>query len=171
MYKRQSDGAAASAVGGAIGGGGLEVAVATDFRMIAEDGRMGVPEIELGLIPGGGGTQRLARLAGVTMAKDMVYRGRHVGADEARANKIVSSIHAPADLQDAAIAKAAEYATGPAALRMAKRAILDGLALPLGEAVKVEAEQFGACFATDDCRTGVQSVMETGPGQATVSGR
>ena len=120
-----------SAINGFALGGGLEVAVATDFRMIAEDGRMGVPEIQLGLIPGGGGTQRLARLAGVTMAKDMVYSGRHVGAEEALANKIVSSIHDPDELQDAAIAKAAEYATGPAALRMAKRAILDGLALPL----------------------------------------
>ena len=160
-----------SAINGFALGGGLEVAVSTDFRMIAEDGRMGVPEIQLGLIPGGGGTQRLARLAGVTMAKDMVYSGRHVSAEEALANKIVSSIHDPDELQDAAIAKAAEYATGPAALRMAKRAILDGLALPLGEAVKVEAEQFGACFATDDCRTGVQSFMENGPGKATFSGR
>ncbi len=160
-----------SAINGFALGGGLEVAVSTDFRMIAEDGRMGVPEIQLGLIPGGGGTQRLARLAGVTMAKDMVYSGRHVGAEEALANKIVSSIHDPDELQDAAIAKAAEYATGPAALRMAKRAILDGLALPLDEAVKVEAEQFGACFATDDCRTGVQSFMENGPGKATFSGR
>ena len=62
-----------SAINGFALGGGLEVAVATDFRMIAEDGRMGVPEIQLGLIPGGGGTQRLARLAGVTMAKEMVY--------------------------------------------------------------------------------------------------
>ena len=139
--------------------------------MIAEDGRMGVPEIQLGLIPGGGGTQRLARLAGVTMAKDMVYSGRHVGAEEALANKIVSSIHDSDELQDAAIAKAAEFATGPAALRMAKRAILEGLALPLDEAVKVEAEQFGACFATDDCRTGVHSFMENGPGKATFSGR
>ena len=68
-------------------------------------------------------------------------------------------------------AKAAEYAKGPAALRMAKRAILDGLALPLAEAVKVEAEQFGACFATEDCRTGVQSFMENGPGKATFAGR
>ena len=100
----------------------------------------------------------------------MVYSGRHVGAEEALANKIVSSIHDPDELQDAAIAKAAQYATGPAALRMAKRAILDGLACRF-EAVKVEAEQFGACFATDDCRTGVQSFMENGPGKATFSGR
>jgi len=71
---------------------------------------------------------------------------------------------------DDAVSKAAEYASGPAALRMAKRAIMDGLALPLDEAVKVEAEQFGACFATDDCRIGVQSFMENGPGKATFTG-
>ncbi len=160
-----------SAVNGFALGGGLEVAVATDFRMMADDARFGVPEIQLGLIPGGGGTQRLARLAGVTMAKDMVYSGRHVGAEEAVAKGIASSAHDPDELMDAALTKAAEYAKGPAALRMAKRAIMDGLALPLDEAVKVEAEQFGACFATDDCRTGVQSFMENGPGKATFTGR
>ena len=159
-----------SAVNGFALGGGLEVAVSTDFRMMASDARIGVPEIQLGLIPGGGGTQRLSRLAGVTMAKDMVYSGRHVGADEAVACGIASSVHDPDALMDDAVAKAAEYATGPAALRMAKRAIMDGLALPLDEAVKVEAEQFGACFATNDCRTGVQSFMENGPGKASFTG-
>ena len=141
------------------------------FRMMAQDARIGVPEIQLGLIPGGGGTQRLARLAGVTMAKDMVYSGRHVGADEALAHRIVSSIHDPDALLDDALAKATEYAAGPAALRMAKRAILDGLALPLAEAVRVEAEQFGACFATEDNRIGVQSFLENGPGNAEFTGR
>ena len=159
-----------SAINGFALGGGLEVAVSTDFRMMADDARIGVPEIQLGLIPGGGGTQRLSRLAGVTMAKDMVYSGRHVGADEAVAHGIASSVHDPDELMDAAVAKAAEYAKGPAALRMAKRAIMEGLVLPLDEAVKVEAEQFGACFSTDDCRTGVQSFMENGPGKATFTG-
>lgn len=159
-----------SAINGFALGGGLEVAVSTDFRMMAEDARIGVPEIQLGLIPGGGGTQRLARLAGVTMAKDMVYSGRHVGSEEALANRIASSIHDPDALMDDAIAKAAEYAAGPAALRMAKRAILDGLALPLADAVRVEADQFGACFATEDNRIGVQSFLENGPGKATFTG-
>ena len=160
-----------SAVNGFALGGGLEVAVATDFRMLADDARLGLPEIQLGLIPGGGGTQRLSRLAGVTMAKDMVYTGRHVGAPEAVAAGIASSSHDPDALMDAALAKAEEYARGPAALRMAKRAIMDGLALPLDQAVAVEAEPFGACFATEDCRTGVQSFMDNGPGKATFTGR
>jgi len=160
-----------SAINGFALGGGLEVALATDFRMMADDGRIGVPEIQLGLIPGGGGTQRLSRLAGVTMAKDMVYSGRHVGAEEARSHQIVSSVHDPDLLFDEALAKAADYASGPAALRMAKRAILGGLHLPLSEAVAVEAAMFGACFATEDCTTGVQSFLEHGPGKAHFSGR
>jgi len=160
-----------SAVNGYALGGGLEVALTTDFRMIAEDGRIGVPEIQLGLIPGGGGTQRISRLAGVTFAKEMVYTGRHVGAEEALANRIVSSIHDPDALLDDALAKAAEYAKGPAALRMAKRAILDGLHLPLDQAVEVEAQQFGLCFGTEDNTIGVQSFLENGPGKAEFTGR
>ena len=160
-----------SAVNGYALGGGLEVALTTDFRMIAEDGRIGLPEIQLGLIPGGGGTQRLTRLAGVTFAKEMVYTGRHVGAEEALVNGIVSSVHDPDTLLDEAVAKAAEYAKGPAALQMAKRAILDGLHLPLAEAVRVEAEQFGRCFGTADNTIGVQSFLEHGPGKAEFTGR
>ena len=156
-----------SAINGFALGGGLEVAVSTDFRMMGADARIGVPEITLGLIPGGGGTQRLARLAGVTVAKEMVYSGRPVKAEEALANRIVSSIHETDALLDDAIAKAADYAKGPAALRMAKRAILDGLALPLHEAVRVEAEQFGKCFATEDNRIGVQAFLDKGTAEFT----
>lgn len=160
-----------SAVNGYALGGGLEVALTTDFRMIAEDGRIGLPEIQLGLIPGGGGTQRLTRLAGVTFAKEMVYTGRHVGAEEALVHGIVSSVHDPDTLLDEAIAKATEYAKGPASLQMAKRAILDGLHLPLTDAVQVEAEQFGQCFGTKDNTIGVQSFLENGPGNAEFTGR
>lgn len=107
----------------------------------------------------------------MTFAKEMVYTGRHVGAEEALVNGIVSSVHDPDTLLDDAIAKAAEYAKGPAALQMAKRAILDGLHLPLAEAVRVEAEQFGRCFGTADNSIGVQSFLEHGPGKAEFTGR
>ena len=147
------------------------MALSTDFRMAADDARFGVPEIQLGIIPGGGGTQRLARLAGVTMAKEMVYTGRHIGADEAKASGIVSSIHEPDSLYDDAVAKAVEYAKGPASLRMAKEAILEGLHLPLTEAVAVEAQRFADAFDTDDARTGIRSFMENGPGKAEFTGR
>ena len=160
-----------SAVNGYCLGGGLEVALSTDFRMAAADARLGVPEIQLGLIPGGGGTQRLARLAGVTMAKEMVYTGAHIDAETALANRIVSSVHEPEALYDDALAKAAQYAKGPAALRMAKDAILDGLHLPLAEAVEVESRQWHEVFGTEDCRIGVDSFMQNGPGKADFTGR
>ena len=160
-----------AAVAGYALGGGLEVALSTDFRMAADNARLGVPEIQLGIIPGGGGTQRLARLAGVTMAKEMVYTGRHIGADEAKTSGIVSSIHDPDSLYDDAVAKAVEYAKGPASLKMAKEAILEGLHLPLAEAVAVEAEKFADAFDTDDARTGIRSFMESGPGKAEFTGR
>lgn len=160
-----------SAINGYCLGGGLELALSTDFRMAAADAALGVPEIQLGLIPGAGGTQRLSRLAGVTMAKEMVYTGVHIDAETALANRIVSSVHEPESLYDDAVAKAAQYAKGPAALRMAKTAILDGLHLPLDEAVEVESQQWYEVFGTEDCRIGVKSFLESGPGKADFSGR
>ncbi len=160
-----------SAVNGYALGGGLEVALSTDFRMAAKDAKFGVPEIQLGLIPGGGGTQRLARVAGVTMAKEMVYTGVHVDSQTALANRIVSSVHDSDALLDEALAKAAQFAAGPAALRQAKEAIMEGLHLPLDEAIEVEARKFGESFETEDCTIGVQSFLENGPGKATFTGR
>jgi len=160
-----------SAVNGYCLGGGLEVALSTDFRMAASDAAFGVPEIQLGLIPGAGGTQRLARLAGVTMAKEMVYTGAHIDAETALAYRIVSAVHDPETLYDEAVAKAAQYAKGPAALRMAKTAILDGLHLPLAEAVEVESRQWFDVFGTEDCRIGVDSFLSQGPGKADFTGR
>ncbi len=160
-----------SAVNGYALGGGLEVALSTDFRMAAEDAKFGVPEIQLGIIPGGGGTQRITRLAGVTMAKEMVYTGRHVAAEEAKDSCIVSSIHSSESLYDDAVAKASEYAAGPASLRMAKEAILEGLHLPLHEAVEVESQKWADAFETEDRQIGVASFLEHGPGKAGFTGR
>ena len=160
-----------SALNGFALGGGLELALATDFRIAASDARLGMPEILLGIIPGGGGTQRLSRLAGITLAKDMVYSGRHLRADEALAARIVSSIHEPDEVQSAAVELAARYAAGPASLRIAKRVMLDGYHLPLDEAVEIEAEGFADTFTTEDKVTGVASFMEHGPGKATFVGR
>lgn len=160
-----------SAVNGYALGGGMELAMASDFRMAAVGATFGQPEILLGVLPGGGGTQRLPRLVGVTRAKDIIYSGRNVTADEALEIGLVTSVHPPEDLYQAAVERAAEYAAGPAALRLAKRAIMDGLALPLDQAVVGESVQFGACFETDDCRIGVASFFESGPGRATFTGR
>jgi len=160
-----------SAINGYALGGGLELALATDFRIAATDARLGMPEILLGIIPGGGGTQRLSRLAGITMAKDLVYSGRNMDPDEALAARIISSIHEPAELQAAALELASRYASGPASLRIAKRVILEGYHLTLEEAAEIEAQGFADTFTTDDMVNGVASFMEHGPGKATFTGR
>ena len=160
-----------SAVNGYALGGGMELAMATDFRVAAEDAVLGQPEILLGLIPGGGGTQRLPRLVGVTRAKEIIYTGRNVHPDEALAIGLVSAVHPPEETYDAAVELAAGYAAGPAALRMAKQAVMDGLALSLADAVACETEQFGDCFGTDDAAIGVASFLEQGPGKAVFTGR
>lgn len=160
-----------SAVNGYALGGGMELAMATDFRVAADDAVFGQPEILLGIIPGGGGTQRLPRLVGVTRAKQIIYTGRRIPAEEALDIGLASAVYPAADLYDAACELAASYATGPAALRMAKRAVMDGLDLDIGEGLEREAACFGDCFATEDARTGVASFMEKGPGKAVFTGR
>ena len=160
-----------SAVNGYALGGGMELAMSTDFRVAAEDAVLGQPEIRLGIIPGGGGTQRLPRLVGVTRAKEIIYTGRNVHPDEALAIGLISAVHAPEETYNAAVEMAAGYAAGPAALRMAKQAVMDGLALSLADAVACETEQFGACFDTEDASIGVASFLEKGPGKATFTGR
>lgn len=160
-----------SAINGFALGGGLELAMATDFRVAATDAQLGQPEILLGIMPGGGGSQRLSRLAGITLAKELVYTGRNLGAPEALAANVVSSIHEPGEVQDAARELAETYARGPASLRMAKRVMVAGLHLPMEEAVQLEIEAFADTFDTDDRAIGVASFLENGPGKATFTGR
>ena len=160
-----------SAVNGYALGGGMELAMATDFRVAASDAVFGQPEILLGVIPGGGGTQRLPRLVGVTRAKEIIYTGRNVYPDEALAIGLISAVHPSEATYDAAVEMAAGYAAGPAALRMAKQAVMDGLPLSLADAVARETEHFGDCFSTDDTAIGVASFLEKGPGKATFTGR
>ena len=159
-----------SAINGYALGGGPEIALATDFRIAATTSRLGMPEMLLGIIPGGGGTQRLSRLSGLTAAKDLVYSGRQIDAEEALSLNIISSIHEPDALHDAALELASTYAAGPASLRIAKRVILEGYSLSLEEAAEVEAQGFADAFTTDDHTTGVASFLEHGPGKATFSG-
>ncbi len=159
-----------SAVNGFALGGGMELAMATDFRVAASNAVLGQPEILLGLIPGGGGTQRLPRLVGITKAKEIIYSGRNVYAEEAKEIGLVSSVHPPERTYDAAVEMAAGFASGPAALRMAKRAIMDGMELPLASALEFEIEDFGACFDTDDVTIGVASFLNRGPGKAVFTG-
>jgi len=161
-----------AAVNGFALGGGCELALACDLRVAADDARFGQPEILLGIIPGGGGTQRLPRLVGPSRAKDMVLTGRQVPADEALRIGLADRVVPAADVRDAALAWAAELARGPlVAQALAKRAIDDGLDGPLGAGLELEQELFGEVFATEDAGAGVRSFLADGPGKATFSGR
>ena len=158
------------AINGYALGGGCELAMAAEFRLVGEGAVLGQPEILLGLIPGGGGTQRLSRLVGITKAKELIYTGRNVRADEAVAIGLASAVHPDDELYDEAVKLAARYASGPAAITLAKQAILDGYFLSLDEALEVEVEAFAACFGTDDAHIGVASFLESGPGKAEFTG-
>ena len=161
-----------AAVNGFALGGGCELALACDLRVAADDARFGQPEILLGIIPGGGGTQRLPRLVGPSRAKDMVLTGRQVPADEALRIGLADRVVPAADVRDAALAWAAELAGGPlVAHALAKRAIDDGLDGPLAAGLELEQELFGEVFATEDAGAGVRSFLADGPGKATFSGR
>jgi enoyl-CoA hydratase len=156
-----------AAVRGYALGGGCELALACDLRIAADTARLGQPEVLLGIIPGGGGTQRLARLIGPTRAKDLIWSGRQVRADEALAIGLVDEVVAADQVVARALARAAHFARGAVgAIGQAKRAIEGGLDLPLDLALDVEADAFAASFESDEARVGVQSFLEHGPGKA-----
>src|SRR5882672_5519554 len=128
-----------AAVGGAAFGGGFELALACDLRLCANDAMFGLVEVRLGIIPGAGGTQRLARVAGVAVAKDLILTGRRITAERAAEIGVVTRVVAPADLAAAAERLAAEIAEcAPLAVAAAKRAIDDGAALALADALSLE---------------------------------
>jgi enoyl-CoA hydratase/carnithine racemase len=160
-----------AAVNGYALGGGCELAMACDFRFVAENAKLGQPEILLGIIPGAGGTQRLPRLVGLSKAKELIFSGRMVDATEALAIGLADAIHPVDELEAAATAAAARYAAGPASLALAKRAIEDGSEQSLDQGLRLETQLFADCFATDDAATGIASFIENGPGKADFSGR
>ncbi|MGI5167950.1 enoyl-CoA hydratase/isomerase family protein [Spirillospora sp. CA-253888] len=161
-----------AAITGYALGGGLEVALTADLRVAGEGAKVGQPEIQLGIIPGAGGTQRLARLVGPAKAKDLIFSGRHVKAGEALAMGLVDRVVPDADVYAEASRWAASLAGGPAlALRAAKQAIDAGLEVDLATGLEIERVQFAALFATEDQKNGMRSFMEEGPGKAAFSGR
>lgn len=162
----------AAAVTGYALGGGLELALTADRRIAGDNVKVGLPEITLGIIPGAGGTQRLARLIGPSKAKDLIYTGRFVAAEEALALGIVDEVVAPDDVYAAALKWASQFAHGPAvALKAAKAAIDGGLDNDLASGLKLETQLFTALWATEDQAAGMQSFIENGPGKATFSGK
>jgi enoyl-CoA hydratase len=161
-----------AAIRGYALGGGLELAMACDLRVASESARVGQPEILLGIIPGAGGTQRLARLVGPARAKELVWSGRQVRADEALAIGLVDRVVAADEVEGAALHWARDFGRGAVvAMGLAKRAIDAGLGVPLGDGLDLEADAFVEVFGTEDARTGVQSFLEHGPGKANFSGR
>jgi enoyl-CoA hydratase/carnithine racemase len=161
-----------AAITGYALGGGYELALCADFRVIGAGARIGQPEILLGVIPGAGGTQRLARLVGPARAKDLVFSGRHVGAEEALDLGLVDAVVPDEEVQSTAVAMARKFAAGPPlALAAAKRAVDEGLDLPLSQGLALESRLFAELFDTEDQKTGMRSFLENGPGRATFTGR
>lgn len=153
-----------AAVRGYALGGGLELAMACDLRILAEDAKVGQPEIKLGVIPGAGGTQRLPRLVGVGRARDLVFTGRMIDAATALAWGLADRVVAEPGLDEAVRSLATELAAGAtAAMAIAKSAIGDGFSMRLDDALAVEAAGFRKAFATKDAVEGVNAFLEKRP--------
>ncbi|WP_327353314.1 enoyl-CoA hydratase/isomerase family protein [Streptomyces sp. NBC_01304] len=156
-----------AAVTGYALGGGCELALCADYRIAADNAKLGQPEILLGLIPGAGGTQRLARLIGPSRAKDLIFTGRMVKADEALTLGLVDRVVPAAEVYEQAHAWAAKLAQGPAlALRAAKESIDAGLETDIDTGLAIERTWFAGLFATEDRERGMRSFVEEGPGKA-----
>ena len=161
-----------AAITGYALGGGCELAMCCDLRIAGDNAKLGQPEIRLGIIPGAGGTQRLTRLVGPSRAKDIIFTGRFVNAEEALHIGLVDRVVAPDDVYTEALVLAREFAVGPAlALRAAKESIDRGIDLDLEAGLEIERVKFAALFATEDRTVGMASFIEHGPGKAQFVGR
>jgi enoyl-CoA hydratase/carnithine racemase len=161
-----------AAINGYCLGGGCELAMCADLRVAGQGARLGQPEILLGVIPGAGGTQRLPRLVGLGRAKELIYSGRFVEADEALRIGLVHRVVPDGEVLRAAVEEARRYSRGPrVALRAAKVAATWGGRGEFRAGLVLERELFADLFSTDDAQVGMRSLLEQGPGKATFSGR
>jgi enoyl-CoA hydratase/carnithine racemase len=161
-----------AAIRGYALGGGCELALTCDLRVGGETARVGQPEILLGVLPGAGGTQRLARLIGPARTKELVWSGRQLRADEAHTLGLLDRVVPSDDVEGNALEWAGRLGSGAVvAMGLAKRVIDDGLGRPLAEGLDLEADAFVAAFGTDDGRAGVASFLEHGPGKAKFTGK
>ena len=150
-----------AAVNGFALGGGCEISMSCDIRICSDNAVFGQPEVGLGITPGFGGTQRLARLVGPGMAKQMIYTARNIKADEALRIGLVNAVYTQEELLPAAEKMAAGIAkNAPIAVRNCKKAINDGLALSMDKAVEVEEKLFGDCFETEDQKYGMAFFLD-----------
>lgn len=146
---------------GFVLGVGFELAMASDFRIAADDVQLGLPEIRLGMIPGSGGSQRVARIAGLGRAKDMILRGKRIGAQDALAYGLVTEVHAPGELDGAVDALVDELrALSPLALAMGKRVLNLAYDAPLGAGLEIEGLAYGLLRSSDDFVEGVNAFVE-----------
>ncbi len=153
-----------AAITGYALGGGCELALACDLRIVAEDAKLGQPEIKLGIIPGAGGTQRLSRLLGPSRAKDLVFTGRFVDAAEAERIGLADRVVPAAEVYPTALEYATQFAEGPAqALRAAKTAVDGGLAVDLASGLALESHLFAGLFATEDKQVGMEAFVAKQP--------
>ncbi|WP_018156549.1 enoyl-CoA hydratase/isomerase family protein [Demetria terragena] len=161
-----------AAIEGFALGGGCELALTCDFRIAGEGAKLGQPEVLLGVIPGAGGTQRLTRLVGPARAKDLVFSGRFVEADEALAMGLVDQVVPAGEVYAAAQRRMSSYVGAASlAIRAAKEAIDRGQDVDLDTGLAMESQLFAGLFATEDRATGMRSFVEEGPGKARFSGR
>jgi enoyl-CoA hydratase len=161
-----------AAVTGVALGGGCELALACDWRIAADNARLGQPEVLLGIIPGGGGTQRLPRLVGAAKAKEIMITGRQVKADEALAIGLVDEVVPAAEVHERALAKAAEIASGAVVAHgYIKAAVDEGVETTLAWGIDREQLYFTHVFETEDAHIGVKSFLDDGPGKAKFTGR
>ena len=161
-----------AAITGYALGGGCELALACDLRICAEDSNLGQPEILLGVMPGAGGSQRLPRLVGVGRAKELIYSGRFVGADEALSIGLVNEVVAPDRVYERATEVAEGYAAGPTvALMAAKQVIQNGVDVDMTTGLLLERQAFASLFSTEDQTVGMESFAAKGPGKAKFTGR
>ena len=161
-----------AAVSGYALGGGCELALACDYRIASTRAVFGQPEILLGIIPGGGGTQRLSRCVGSSRAKEMMMTGRQVRADEAARIGLVDEVVEPDVLHERTLALAAELAKGAVHGHAAiKRLVDDGLQSTLAQGLLAERAAFEQIFHTQDSQIGVASFLEHGPGKAQFTGQ
>lgn len=150
-----------AAINGFALGGGCEISMSCDIRICSENAVFGQPEVGLGITPGFGGTQRLARTVGVGMAKEMIYGGRNIKADEAYRIGLVNHIYPLEELMPAAKKLAATIAkNAPIAVRASKKAINDGLDAAMDDAIVIEEKLFGSCFESYDQKEGMAAFLE-----------
>ncbi len=150
-----------AAVNGFALGGGCEISMSCDIRICSENAVFGQPEVGLGITPGFGGTQRLARLVGPGMAKQMIYTARNIKADEAFRIGLVNAVYPQEELMAAAKKMAAGIAkNAPIAVRACKKAINDGLEADMDDAIVIEEKLFGSCFETEDQKYGMAFFLD-----------